>query len=49
MFLFNVWQYLNTCHLWTSYLANVDTRGDEEQMRRERLLKTDSYLIRIDS
>lgn len=35
MFLLNVWQYFNICHLWTWYLASVDSTEDKVQMRIE--------------
>lgn len=51
MFLLNVWQYFNICHLWTWYLASVGVRKNEEQMRIE--IQIVEYkiltLIRIDN
>ena len=39
------------CHLWSWYLASVDVRQDEEQMRRERQIAEDKILpfIRVDN
>ena len=50
MFLLHVWQYFNICHLWTWYLARVDVREDEEQMRMQIQIAEDKNLslIRID-
>lgn len=31
------------CHLWSWYLASVDVREDEEQMRRERQIAEDKF------
>lgn len=44
MFLLNVWQCFNICHLWTWYLASIDVREDEEQMRIEVQIVEDKIL-----